>query len=192
MLNSRRSMGLLLATLGLGLAIEGTALADEKGVKAPAATPVSTTPTPAAKPPVDSPDPKITLKWSTASEVDNYGYFVFRGEDEKGPFQVLNERAIPGAGNSEVPRDYRYEDHAVTMGKTYFYYLESVSTMGAKEKFSPVLKRECCKLPASVAKEEAKGEKNDEKKEVKKEVKRGMAPAPPGASAPIDAPRKTN
>jgi len=101
--------------------------------------------TPTTPPAPDS--PRIRLKWTTASEVDNYGYFVHRGDAEEGPFKVLNPRAIPGAGNSEVPSNYVYEDHAVEPGKTYFYWVESVSTRGEKEKFTPVIKRLCCQAP---------------------------------------------
>ena len=101
--------------------------------------------------PTPKPDdrPHVTLSWSTASEVDNFGYFVMRGDDEKGPFKQLNEKAIPGAINSEVPRDYKYVDFAVTPGKVYWYFLEAVSTSGVREKFSPVLKRQCCKQTAA-------------------------------------------
>src|SRR5512140_700554 len=93
--------------------------------------------------------PRVTLTWSTASEVDNYGYFVMRGDDEKGPFKAVNEKVIPGASNSDMPRGYRYEDFDVAQGKTYWYYLESLSTAGVREKFSPVLKRQCCKVPGA-------------------------------------------
>lgn len=102
--------------------------------------------------------PHVTLTWSTASEVDNFGFFVMRGEDEKGPFKALNDKAVPGAGNSDLPREYRYEDYAVEPGKTYFYYLESVSTSGVHEKFSPVLKRQCCKQVAPKADEKKPAE----------------------------------
>ncbi len=104
--------------------------------------------------------PKITLRWSTASEVDNYGFFVLRGEDEKGPFKALNEKAIPGAGNSDLPKAYAYEDLLVTPGKTYYYYLESVSTLGVREKFSPVIKKECCKGYAATPAAPADGKKD--------------------------------
>lgn len=116
---------------------------------APAApTPAPTVPPAlAATPAVNDARPRIRLKWTTASEVDNYGYFVHRGEAEAGPFKVLNARAMPGAGNSEVPSNYFYEDFDVEMGKTYFYWVESVSTRGEKEKFTPVIKRTCCQAP---------------------------------------------
>lgn len=87
---------------------------------------------------------KITLKWTTASEVDNYGYFVHRGDTPDGPFTPMNKKAIPGAGNSDTPSQYLWEDHDVELGRTYYYYLESVSVQGTREKFSPVLSRTCC------------------------------------------------
>lgn len=87
---------------------------------------------------------KITLKWTTASEVDNYGYFVWRGDSADGPWTQMNKKAIPGAGNSDTPSNYRWEDRDVELGRTYYYWLESVSVQGAREKFSPVLARTCC------------------------------------------------
>lgn len=181
MSNSRRFTDTTIAILGLtfSAAIGGCSVAADPPI-APTAAPAAAKAKPGVKPaePVNDPkDLKITLKWSTASEVDNYGYFVYRGETEEGPFKVLNERAIPGAGNSEVPRDYRYEDRAVKMGSTYFYYLESVSTVGVKEKFSPVLERECCKVPGA----------NEEPKDGKKSAKR--EPASPVRPVPAETPK---
>jgi hypothetical protein len=140
----RKRLPELLALLAAA-SLAGSLRAEDKkpAVPAPAA------PTPAAKAAEASDDdpsrPRITLTWSTASEVDNYGFFVMRADDEKGPFKALNEKAIPGSGNSDLPREYRYKDFAVVPGRSYHYYLESVSMSGVREKFSPVLKRECCK-----------------------------------------------
>ena len=131
------------SALFLGLFLETAVLAD-KGRNVPPTPPTPPTATPAATP-APGARPKITLKWSTASEVDNYGFFVLRGDDEKGPFKALNERILAGAGNSDIPRNYSYEDMDVVPGKAYFYYLESVSTQGVHEKFSPVIRKECCK-----------------------------------------------
>jgi hypothetical protein len=104
--------------------------------------------TPASPAPSASPaaagDLKITLKWTTASEVDNYDYFVHRGDSEDGPFTQMNKKAIPGAGNSDTPSHYVWEDRDVEPGRTYYYWLESISVQGVKEKFSPVLSRTCC------------------------------------------------
>lgn len=126
------------SALCLGLLLPAPALAGEGKPATPPAPAATASPAATAR-------PKITLKWSTASEVDNYGFFVFRGDDEKGPFKALNERILPGAGNSDVPSNYVYEDVDVVPGRAYFYYLESVSTKGVHEKFSPVIRKECCK-----------------------------------------------
>ena len=132
-------------TLLAAASLAGSLRAEDKKPVTPA--PAAPAPTAkAAETPDDDPSrPRITLTWSTASEVDNYGFFVMRADDEKGPFKALNEKAIPGSGNSDLPREYRYKDFTVVPGRSYHYYLESVSTRGVREKFSPVLKRECCK-----------------------------------------------
>ena len=103
-----------------------------------------------APPPAAAPGtPKLTLKWTTASEVDNAGFYVFRGDSKEGPFKLLNEVMIPGAGNSETPSKYVFDDQDVEQGRTYYYYLESISLQGVKEKFSPVMSRTCCGQPGS-------------------------------------------
>lgn len=157
-----------------------SAPADEKRAEKPASKPPAT---PAA---ADA-RPRITLKWSTASEVDNYGFTVFRADEEKGPFKVLNDRPIAGGGNSDVPRDYRYEDLDVEVGRTYFYYLESISTQGVKEKFSPVLKKECCKQAKSVKPAEILAEPTPGAAPAATPAAKA-APAAPGAAAPSATP----
>lgn len=118
----------------------GVVLASAGWLAAQAPT-AAQTPTPPA---AGASDLKITLKWTTASEVDNYGYFVWRGDGADGPWTQMNKKAIPGAGNSDTPSSYVWEDHDVELGRTYYYWLESISVQGAREKFSPVLSRTCC------------------------------------------------
>jgi hypothetical protein len=96
-----------------------------------------------------APSLKLTLSWSTASEVDNYGFLVLRGDLEEGPFKVMTPKVIPGAGTSDLPNQYHWEDVDVVSGRTYYYYLESVSLQGVKEKFSPVVSKTCCEPPAA-------------------------------------------
>jgi hypothetical protein len=81
-----------------------------------------------------------TIKWSTASEVDNFGYDVFRGDKEEGPFSRLNPTIIAGAGTVDEPRHYQYVDETIEAGREYWYYVESVSLAGVREKFTPVFK----------------------------------------------------
>jgi len=97
-------------------------------------------------PPTESPDKsaqtgetdhKNTLKWSTASEVDNFGFDIYRAGSENGPFIRLNDSPIPGAGTSDLPTYYEYVDDTINPTLEYFYYIESISISGEREKFTP-------------------------------------------------------
>ena len=82
-------------------------------------------------------DYKNTVRWSTASEVENFGFDVYRGKREEGPFVRLNSTTIPGSGTSDVPNYYRYVDTSIDPYREYYYYVESISIHGMREKFTP-------------------------------------------------------
>ena len=84
--------------------------------------------------------PKNTLKWTTASEVENFGFDIFRGESEDGPFEKRTDDPLPGAGTTDEPQSYLWEDFDIEKGKDYFYYIESISMAGVRERFSPIIK----------------------------------------------------
>lgn len=84
--------------------------------------------------------PKNKLKWTTASEVENFGFDIFRGESEEGPFEKRTETPLPGAGTTDEPQSYLWEDYDIEMGQDYFYYIESISMAGVRERFSPIIK----------------------------------------------------
>jgi hypothetical protein len=81
-----------------------------------------------------------TPRWTTASEVDNFGYDVFRGDLEDGPFTKLNPDPILGAGTTDETKNYEYRDDTIDPCREYWYYVESIDTKGAREKFTPVFK----------------------------------------------------
>ena len=89
---------------------------------------------------------KNVLQWRTATEVDNFGYYVYRAESEDGPFERLNEDPIPGAGTTDEPSSYEFVDDDIDLYTTYWYYLESISMSGEKERFTPVFRKKA-KLP---------------------------------------------
>lgn len=81
-----------------------------------------------------------TPRWTTASEVDNFGYDVFRGDLEEGPFTKLNADPILGAGTTDETKNYSYRDDTIDPCREYWYYVESIDTKGMREKFTPVFK----------------------------------------------------
>ncbi len=79
-----------------------------------------------------------TIRWATASEVENLGYNVYRGVHEDGPWSRLNAELIPGAGTTDEPNRYRFVDETVDPHRIYYYWVESVSIDGVRERFTPV------------------------------------------------------
>lgn len=79
-----------------------------------------------------------TVKWSTASELDNFGYNVYRSESEGGPFARINTEVIEGAGTTDEVNHYWFVDDTIDPHKTYYYYVESISMSGVRERFTPI------------------------------------------------------
>ena len=80
------------------------------------------------------------VHWTTASEEENFGYDVFRSSvGEKGPFEKLTKQPMLGNGTTDETHEYRYADDAIDPCKDYWYYVESIGTNGAREKFTPVI-----------------------------------------------------
>ena len=96
-----------------------------------------------------------TVKWATASEVDNFGYDVYRSLNEEGPFERINAEVVEGAGTSDEPTHYRYVDEAIDPRKTYYYYVESISMSGVRERFTPI-----AKVPPKITEEESSAEQD--------------------------------
>ena len=81
-----------------------------------------------------------TVEWSTASESDNFGFDVYRGEQPDGPFHKLTQTPVPGAMNTDETTLYTFTDETVKPDVQYYYYVESISLSGVREKFTSVFK----------------------------------------------------
>ncbi len=95
-------------------------------------------PAEAAEPPEEPKPHNNTIKWTTASEVDNFGFDIYRGDGPDGPFERINAETIEGAGTVDEPSDYRYVDDTIDPRRTYYYYVEAISMDGRRERFTPV------------------------------------------------------
>jgi len=80
----------------------------------------------------------VTLRWETATELDNLGFHVYRASSETGPYARMTTRLIPGLGSSPEGARYQYVDSGLENGTTYFYKLEDVETTGTTELHGPV------------------------------------------------------
>ena len=84
---------------------------------------------------------QIIIRWTTASEVDNVGFNLWRDTSVNlvRPTLLNDQQLIPSQClGCIVGTDYVYTDTDVTGGQRYFYKLESVDVNGATDSFGPV------------------------------------------------------
>lgn len=81
----------------------------------------------------------VAVTWETASEVDNIGFHLWRGENATEPTVRLNSELIPsqspGGGQGAA---YEWLDHTAQTGTSYFYWLDAVDVNGNPTRFGPV------------------------------------------------------
>src|SRR4030066_706561 len=77
-------------------------------------------------------DHSITLIWETATELDNAGFYVQRGEDPGGSFSRISQ-FIPSLGDPFTGHYYSYIDTSALPGLLYYYVLEIVGADGLSE-----------------------------------------------------------
>ncbi len=82
-------------------------------------------------------DSGVMLTWSTASEIECYGWIVERRQGD-GAYQEISP-IIPGHGTIEEPRDYSFLDSNVQMGTTYEYRLKQIDISGSTTLSDPIM-----------------------------------------------------
>ena len=91
----------------------------------------------------------VQLKWHTATELENFGFFVQRSIDRE---HWTDIDMIPGAGTVNTPRSYRYTDAGIMQkfaGQTLYYRLLQLDRDGT-ENYSSILTIENRPAPASM------------------------------------------
>ncbi len=73
-----------------------------------------------------------TLYWTTQSETDNMGWFVYRGEENSFTTSEKISEFIEGHGTTTLQQSYIYEDRIQNpeVGDKYYYWLESIEYSG--------------------------------------------------------------
>ena len=77
---------------------------------------------------------KVVLQWVTETEIDHLGWNIYRAEKPIGEFVKINEKLIPGAGNSATPRNYEFIDKTAAFKHQYYYYLEDIDVSGQQNR----------------------------------------------------------
>jgi hypothetical protein len=80
----------------------------------------------------------ILLTWTTASEIDNAGFNLYRAEPENGEYVKLNSSSIPAQGSPTSGATYQYVDSEVKNRTTYYYKLEDIDINGVSTLHGPV------------------------------------------------------
>ncbi len=86
----------------------------------------------------------IQIEWATESELENTGYNIYRaaGNDTLYPpeaeFIKINQKLIPGAGNSSSRNRYTFLDTEIEKDTNYWYMLEDISYSGVRTSHKPV------------------------------------------------------
>jgi hypothetical protein len=98
---------------------------------------------PSPTPPAADGSPEVVLQWSARNEEGVYGYLVYRSLRREGPYRRINPEIIH-ARHEESPAtsSYRFADTEVEPGRTYYYYLDTVSESGIKQRLSGVITKE--------------------------------------------------
>ncbi len=84
----------------------------------------------------------VQLSWSTASEIQNLGFEIYRSAQQNGGFQLIgsyeNNPDLRGAGTTNVQNDYAFTDQSAAPGETYWYRLADVDFSGARTLHTPI------------------------------------------------------
>ena len=77
----------------------------------------------------------VELKWSTATEVNNYGFEIQRSEvgSQKSAASWTKIGFVKGNGNSNSPKDYTYTDNSNLSSGKYSYRLKQIDNDGQFE-----------------------------------------------------------
>ena len=86
-------------------------------------------------------DTGVFLKWTTESELDNAGFYIYRSETKDGKFKVVNPTLIQGRGTTSERHTYTWTDTTAKPNTVYYYQIEDVSHAGVREQLATVRMR---------------------------------------------------
>ena len=86
-------------------------------------------------------DAGVILKWTTESEIDNAGFYIYRSETKNDEFKVVNPTLIQGAGTTSERNEYMWTDTTAKPNTAYYYRIEDISHAGVRKQLATVRMR---------------------------------------------------
>ena len=83
----------------------------------------------------------VALKWTTESELDNAGFYIYRSETKDGEFKVVNPTMIQGAGTTSERNTYTWKDTTAKPNVAYYYRIEDISHAGVRKQLATIRMR---------------------------------------------------
>jgi photosystem II stability/assembly factor-like uncharacterized protein len=80
----------------------------------------------------------VSIRWNTASELDNAGFNMYRSDKKNGEYVKMNTALIPAKGSATQGASYEFIDSDVQNRKTYYYKLEDIDLNGNSTMNGPV------------------------------------------------------
>lgn len=80
----------------------------------------------------------IEVEWTTATEIDNAGFNLYRGLSKEAERLQINQAMLASQGDELKGAAYSFKDNGVTGGVTYHYWLEYVDFYGNAAMHGPV------------------------------------------------------
>ena len=80
---------------------------------------------------------EVKIHWTTASEIDNAGFNLYRSESEHGEYIRINDTLIPAEGSPIQGASYEFVDKDVRNRRIYYYKLEDIEIYGSSTFHGP-------------------------------------------------------
>ncbi|MEI2688934.1 MAG: hypothetical protein V9H69_04180 [Anaerolineae bacterium] len=79
----------------------------------------------------------VLIRWETVSEINNTGFNLYRSDAPDAPEELLAFAPSQAPGSTQGAA-YQWRDDAVTVGQTYYYWLEDIDLNGVTALHGPV------------------------------------------------------
>ena len=80
--------------------------------------------------------PTVMIEWTTATEINTAGFYIYRSETPDGEFELINgDNLIQSQGSATSGATYQYEDQNVQAGRSYYYVLEEIEFDATRNRY---------------------------------------------------------